>query len=79
MVTTFAVLNLFVGIIVDAMQSQHQADAHAEREAMLSETATVLAELREIRADLAGLRAEIGTAGGDGGAGLAPPHEMRGG
>ncbi len=44
-VTTFAVLNLFVGIIVDAMQSQHQADAHAEREAMISETGTVLGEV----------------------------------
>jgi voltage-gated sodium channel len=27
-ITTFAVLNLFVGIIVDAMQSQHLSDAH---------------------------------------------------
>jgi voltage-gated sodium channel len=60
-VTTFAVLNLFVGIIVDAMQSQTQAEAHAEREAMMSETGMVLGEVRELRAELAALRAELGS------------------
>ncbi len=58
-VTTFAVLNLFVGIIVDAMQSQHQADAHAEREAMINETGNVLNEVQALRAELAALRAEL--------------------
>jgi voltage-gated sodium channel len=58
-ITTFAVLNLFVGIIVDAMQSQHLSDAHAEREAMMNETGHVLGEVRELRAELAELRSEL--------------------
>ena len=58
-ITTFAVLNLFVGIIVDAMQSQANSDAHAEREAMLSETGHVLGEVRALRAELADMRAEL--------------------
>ena len=58
-VTTFAVLNLFVGIIVDAMQSQHQADAHAEREAMISETGHVLEEVRALRRELEDLRSAV--------------------
>ncbi|MGM0584468.1 MAG: ion transporter [Pseudomonadota bacterium] len=66
LVTTFAVLNLFVGIIVDSMQSQHQQEAHAEREAMAGDTAQVLAELRALRAEMAGLRARLGEReGGD--------------
>ncbi len=58
-VTTFAVLNLFVGIIVDAMQSQHQADAQAERAAMMNETGTVLAEVRALRAEIEALRSDL--------------------
>ena len=58
-ITTFAVLNLFVGIIVDAMQSQHLSDAHAEREAMMTETGNVLGEVRALRAELAQLRSEL--------------------
>ncbi len=59
MLTTFAVLNLFVGIIVDAMQREHVSDAHAEREAMLTETGLVLQEVRALKADLADLRATL--------------------
>jgi len=59
MLTTFAVLNLFVGIIVDAMQREHQSEAHAEREAMMTETGHVLAEVRTLKADLAELRAAM--------------------
>ena len=68
MVTTFAVLNLFVGIIVDGMQSQHQEAAHAEREAMMTETGSVLAEVRALRQEVAGLRAALQT---------ADPHQYR--
>ena len=56
LVTTFAVLNLFVGIIVDAMQSGALTDAHAEREAMLTETGHVLTEVRSLRSEVADLR-----------------------
>jgi voltage-gated sodium channel len=58
-ITTFAVLNLFVGVIVDAMQSQALSDAHDEREAMLSQSASMLAEMRALRAEVAELRSEL--------------------
>jgi len=54
--TAFTVLNLFIGVIVDAMQSEHEADAHAERDAMMVETKTILAELRDLRAEVDQLR-----------------------
>ena len=57
LVTTFAVVNLFVGIIVDGMQSEHQAEAHGERERMRVESGEILAELRALRADVAEIRA----------------------
>ena len=57
-VTAFAVLNLFIGVIVDAMQTQHTADAHDEREAMAIKTAMILDEVRSLRAELAEMRGE---------------------
>ncbi|MEQ8740650.1 MAG: ion transporter [Hoeflea sp.] len=56
--TTFTVLNLFIGIIVSAMQEEHDAEASADREAMASEQGEMLRELKEIRRELADLRAE---------------------
>ena len=55
--TAFAVLNLFIGVIVDAMQSQASADAHDEREAMREDTREILAEVRALRAELDALKA----------------------
>ena len=54
--TAFTVLNLFIGVIVDAMQSEHEAEARADRDAMKSETETVLAEVRELRAEISELK-----------------------
>ena len=54
--TAFAVLNLFIGVIVDAMQSEHAADAHAEREALQSENEMILEELRALRREVAALK-----------------------
>lgn len=54
--TAFTVLNLFIGVIVDAMQSEHEAEAHAERDAMMSETKMILKEVRELRAEVALLK-----------------------
>jgi len=54
--TAFAVLNLFIGVIVDAMQSQASADAHDEREAMREESKAILQEVRALRAELEALR-----------------------
>ncbi len=54
--TAFTVLNLFIGVIVDAMQSEHEAEARAERDAMMSETEQILAEVKALRAEVAELK-----------------------
>ena len=56
--TAFAVLNLFIGVIVDAMQSENAENAHDEREAMKNESAAILQEVRALRAELAALKAD---------------------
>ncbi len=58
--TAFTVLNLFIGVIVDAMQSEHEAEARAERDAMMSETEVILTEVRALRAEVAALRQDNG-------------------
>lgn len=55
-ITAFAVLNLFIGVIVDAMQSQQSAAAHDEREAMWADTTAILQEVRALRVEVAALR-----------------------
>ncbi|RED11376.1 ion transporter [Pontivivens insulae] len=50
--TAFTVLNLFIGVIVDAMQSEHAAEAAAERESLTSDNEKILAELAAIREEL---------------------------
>ena len=57
--TSFAVLNLFIGIIVDAMQKEHEVEADASRQQMISETEHVLEELRGLRTEVQGLRSEL--------------------
>ena len=54
--TAFTVLNLFIGVIVDAMQREHEAEAKAERDAVFSETELVLQEVRELRKEIAELK-----------------------
>ncbi|WP_187967929.1 ion transporter [Aquibium microcysteis] len=57
--TTFTVLNLFIGIIVSAMQAEHEEEATAERQALQGEQETILAEIRALREEvkaLGGLR-----------------------
>jgi voltage-gated sodium channel len=56
LVTSFAVINLFIGVIVDAMQGQHQAEAkeveehaHGEREALKEEIIGLREEVRELK------------------------------
>jgi voltage-gated sodium channel len=50
--TSFAILNLFIAIIVDSLQSKH-FDEEAERDAEARE------EMDDLQADIAGLRSEI--------------------
>ena len=56
-VTTFAVLNLFIGIIVSAMQEEHDATASDERSHLQQEQETILAEIRALREEVRALRA----------------------
>jgi len=58
-VTSFAVLNLFIALIVDSLQSAHMQDreeaqaaagiAHDEREALLREVMALRSEIRHMR------------------------------
>jgi voltage-gated sodium channel len=64
LVTSFTVLNLFIGIIVDAMQSQHQAELDeaqlTESEARAADTQKVLEELRALRREVAEMKRRDG-------------------
>jgi voltage-gated sodium channel len=61
--TTFTILNLFIGVIVGAMQEEHEkvakAELEAERDIIEEETTPVLRELKQVKAELAALRREI--------------------
>ncbi len=61
--TTFTILNLFIGIIVNAMQDEVQkeqaAEREAEREMMHEETAPLVREVKALQAEIAALRAEV--------------------
>jgi voltage-gated sodium channel len=63
-VTTFMVLNLFIGVVVNAMQKEAEkelaAERDAEREMIQEEAAPILAEVKSLRAELTALRAELG-------------------
>ncbi|WP_428647554.1 ion transporter [Roseibium sp.] len=57
--TAFTVLNLFIGIIVSAMQEEHEAEADANRQAIHDETGMILEEVRALRAEVKELRAHV--------------------
>ena len=50
--TSFTVLNLFIGIIVSAMQAEHEGHATEEREELLSKQNEIIEELRSLRQSL---------------------------
>jgi voltage-gated sodium channel len=62
--TTFMVLNLFIGVVVNAMQSEHEKEQAAERAAeraiVHEEAGPILVEVKALREELATLRAELG-------------------
>jgi voltage-gated sodium channel len=70
-ITTFWVLNLFIGIIVNAMQEEHakaeagereaerKAELKAERAAIHDEAAPLVREIQGLKAEVVALRAEI--------------------
>lgn len=56
--TTFTVLNLFIGIIVSAMQAEHELEATAERNALQHEQELILGEIRALREELKALKTQ---------------------
>ena len=62
-VTTFAVLNLFIGIVVNAMQTAHAAieaaDRDVERAMIQEEAAPILTEVKSMRGEMADIRQQL--------------------
>ncbi|MCA1244486.1 ion transporter [Stappia stellulata] len=61
--TAFTVLNLFIGVIVSAMQQEHDQLAEADRQAIHDETGVLLKEVKALRAEVRDLRSEIARPG----------------
>jgi len=63
LLTSFAVLNLFIAIIVNAMQAEHEAEQRVAADriagAAHADAARLLAEIGELRAELRALRGEL--------------------
>lgn len=49
LLTSFIVLNLFIGVIVNAMSEATDEEAHSEREAILHELRALAAEVSALR------------------------------
>lgn len=54
--TSFTVLNLFIGVIVSAMEEEHEAEESAEREALQEDQDEILREIRALRDEVRALR-----------------------
>ncbi len=63
LITSFAVLNLFIGIIVDSMQKEQEAETTQDRARSAANFNTILAEITALREEVSALRRERGTAG----------------
>ncbi len=61
LLTTFAVLNLFIAIVVDSMSAAEHAEQEQTRELVSVDHDALAAELRAIRTELAALRRAGGT------------------
>ncbi len=63
-VCTFMVLNLFIGVVVNAMQDVNAAaekeEREAERKMIEEETGPILSEVQKLRREIAELKTEIG-------------------
>ncbi len=62
-VTTFMVLNLFIGVVVSAMQEEHEKaeemEREAEREMMREETGPLAKEIQALKAEVMALRKDM--------------------
>jgi len=56
--TTFTVLNLFIGVIVSAMQKEHDEQAASDRATLHDDQTAILEELGKLRAEIRALRGE---------------------
>jgi len=69
LVATFTMLNLFIGIIVDTMQTMHGAEHEEEREqieaAVHSDSSRIEAEVRALREEIQTLRATLSPISGN--------------
>jgi len=59
LLTTFAVLNLFIAIIVNAMTESHSEEVTAQAEQSHADHEALVAEIRELRRELASLRERL--------------------
>ena len=59
LVTSFAVINLFIGVIVDAMQTQHAAEARDIEVHFDADAESLRREMAGLRAEIAGLRQSL--------------------
>ena len=57
--TAFTVLNLFIGVIVDAMQTEHEHAASEERGQMIIDNEKILTELHQLKDDIAAMRSDM--------------------
>lgn len=58
-ITAFTVLNLFIGVIVDAMQSEHEFAAREERGQMIIDNEKILSELTALKTEIASLNDKL--------------------
>lgn len=61
LITSFAVLNLFIGIIVDAMQSQHSETRDVVHEMTTHDFEMLMTELKGLREEVRDLRGDRGS------------------
>ncbi len=59
LLSTYAVLNLFIGVIVAAMQEETEATATADRQTLHEDSALMLSEIRALREEVNALRKQI--------------------
>ena len=58
--TSFTVLNLFIGIIVSAMQAEHEESANEDRAQLHSDQELILAEVKALRSEVSSLSKKLG-------------------
>lgn len=63
LLSTYSVLNLFIGVIVSAMQEQSMADTDADLKTLHVDNADLMREMQALRSEIAALRAEKASTG----------------